>query len=235
MESIGDKEISLYILIDNSDTSINSDFQPNRLEAQKKTVETLFQDYISSNYRSVKFGIETMGEKNFGIQLMPTQSQEEINKYLESINIGGKLLLRKALHVSLTSIVKFHHPSIDSHNDYKILVFIGGRNDFTERDAEFFITKLQEYNIKIEIVVFGADVDNIDILSYMCRQIPNSKFLNVPNTDTILSDEVLSSNLREGRNPRDINPENYKHQNPQFKEALRKSQRKRGKRSKTNP
>lgn len=119
---------AVVILIDNSPGSIDSDFYPNRLEAQKVAIERL-TTYLFSICSYSQVSLITMSSDEFGIRTSFTSTSSKISSILrnihstssisqnaqnssnEKLKIYCPLLLEKSLKTALIAIEHFQYPS----------------------------------------------------------------------------------------------------------------------------
>jgi len=210
---------AITFLLDNSSNSIDGDFIPNRFEAQKTAVDRLVSYYFSSNSET-QIAIGTIGSKEFGIRLSFSSSYEKIIGIMQGISIGGSILVEKALRCAVISL-NHCHPSIKERN---VFLFIGSDHGLTMPIAESLIEAFKQNDVSLDIVVIGKYVSNISVLKKMCSRIPHSHFLEVPSSETVLSDNILQSDIRRGKNPSKMDVKDFAKNDPHLLEAIRRSQ-----------
>lgn len=187
---------AIAVLIDNTDISIDGDFYPNRLDAQKTTVDRLSQFYFSSNPKS-QIGIVTMGSKEFGLRTSLTSSHTTILKTLQNIKPGGSLYFLKALK---TIMIMLKYCNIDVE-EKRVLAFIGGDHGINDKEkANEIATTFTREDIPLDIVIIGKRVPNVPLIKNMCRQIPGSNCIEIRECDNLLSDKVFSSKICPAKN-----------------------------------
>lgn len=182
---------AIIFLIDNSDTSINGDFEPNRLDAQKLAVQRLANFHLRYSPQT-DIAIGSIGSEFFGIHMSLMNTETKINQAFEKIQPGGKALVCKGI---LCAILALKYAKSDVAQK-RIVLFVGSRNDLTPQDAKTIVTRANVDNILIDIVAFGTEVDNLHILENITRSTLNeSYYIRIRNNKHILSDSVLSSPL----------------------------------------
>lgn len=97
---------AVAILIDNSPASINGDFYPNRIEAQKIAIERL-STYLFSISSYSQVALITMSPDEFGIRSSFTTMSNKINSVLRNINASS--------HLSQDSIKKYPINSLEKN------------------------------------------------------------------------------------------------------------------------
>lgn len=210
---------AIAVLIDNTDTAIDGDFFPNRLDAQRTTVDRLSQFYYSSNKKS-QIGIVTMGSKEFGLRTSLTSNHTEILKTLQNIKPGGNLLFQKGLKI-ITMMLKYSSKDIE---EKRILAFIGGNHGIeTKEEADQIAAIYVREDIPLDIVLIGRRIPNVHLIKSICRAIPGSNCLEVRECETLLSDKVLSSKICPMKTLSPSELQDLFDSNPEFSDAYHQS------------
>lgn len=208
---------AIVILIDNSRTSIDGDFSPNRLEAQIQTVDRYAQYIFSLNPLS-QIAIGTIGGNELGIRASFTSTGPKISSVLQGITSGGSVHLDKGIRCAILAL---RHCSQDIH-EKRILVFLNDNHDITKESAERIFQKLKDEKIVIDFVIIGNHVSDISNLKLMssAKKSNGAVFLHVTHCPTILSDTVLASDIGPGKTMANINLNDIARNNPDLADAL---------------
>lgn len=190
MLASGKDDQAVVILIDNSETTINGDFFPDRLDAQKIAAERLSHFIFSQSPKS-QIAIGSLAKDSFGIIRSLTSNFYKIEDTIAKIERGGPAQL---VNVIRSSFLTLHY----RHDDIKIkriVVFICSEHDMT---TELISSKLAQAankeDVSIDIIAFGDDVNCTDILQEFTQKLHNPSFyVESTLSSTILSDVVLSS------------------------------------------
>ncbi|EAX90715.1 26S proteasome regulatory subunit rpn10-related protein [Trichomonas vaginalis G3] len=189
-----DEPEAIIFLIDNSDTSINGDFDPSRLDAQKLACERL-ASYNLKQSPQTEIAIGSIGSECFGIQQSLLNTTSKLHKTFDKIYPGGEALVTKGLLCAMLAL-KYASRFITSK---RIVLFLGSKNNLTNDDAKSIIEKANDENISIDIIAFGTEVDKLGVLEMITRYTYSESFyIRIRNSHNILSDSVLSSVLGPG-------------------------------------
>ena len=182
---------SIFIFIDNSETSINGDFGPNRFEAQKIAIERLSR-FLLQKSSSSQIGLGTLSSIYSGIHLSLTKDLPQIYKTLTNFKIGGTINLVRCIKCSFLALKKNNSP----FNKKRIICFIGAETDLTPNFSKEIIKIANNEDISIDFILFGNSLGNIDSLNNLILNL-NIKSLIIRITDTtlMLSDSVIASPL----------------------------------------
>jgi 26S proteasome regulatory subunit N10 len=188
---------AVVVLIDNTHSSIDGDFYPTRLEAQKQTVKR-FAQYLFSVQPSSEVAIGTLCSSEAGIRSSFTNSQCRISNSLLSVTPRcGILTLSIGIQCAILALRRCNRTI--SHR--RILAFVGSDHDINCAEiAQNLADQLLVEKVYIDIVVIGPDVPSVRYLKQLIPPKVAAKchFLHVPSSDTVLSDNVLASPIRPG-------------------------------------
>lgn len=190
---------AVAILIDNSATSIDGDFYPSRLQAQILTAIRYSQFLISENQYS-QIAIGTLSNTESGFRASFTNSHQKIENALNNITSSGCINFLKGIKCAVLAL---HHCRSHEALRKKILAFVGSYDDITKKNATYVSSLLSEECIGLDLVILGNNIPNIKIFEEIVNSIPKelqSNFLNVIRSNTVLSDDVLSSSIGPGQN-----------------------------------
>ena len=214
------KPTAVVLMIDNSSSSINGDFHPSRLEAQKLTIER-YAEYLTSQNTESQIAVGSLASTQFGIHLSFTSVMEgrRIIDVVSQISPGGDILLSRGLKVALLAL-KHCNPDI---KDRKMVIFIASRNDVDDKTAEEFSALSRQQNVTCEIVIVGNDVPNESCLAKLVPE--PKKLLVVHKCDTVLSDDFLSSAIGQTELLSKVHLSEYAKRDPRIQEDFSLSKR----------
>jgi 26S proteasome regulatory subunit N10 len=211
---------SVVILLDNSPWSINGDFHPNRLDAQKQTAERFAQYLFSVNPQS-RVAIGTLSETEFGIRASFSSNFVRICESLRTLNAStGVLNVSKGIRCA---ILAQRHSNSSESCIRRIMVFIGSENDVTTpRMTEDIAQLLLKENIFLDVIVIGREVRNGALLKTLIpdQMATRSVFLEVPFSATVLSDNVLASSIGPGQQMAKVQLPELAKNDPELARAL---------------
>jgi 26S proteasome regulatory subunit N10 len=188
---------AVAILLDNTTTSIDGDFFPTRLDAQKLTVERYSQYLFSVNSAS-QIALCTLSSSQYGVRASFTSLQTRVLDSLMLVTPSTGLL-RLSTGIKWAVLALRHCAAKVASK--RILAFVGGPHDIANSDGSAEIADLLAIEgIFLDVVVIGSFVAQRDLLR---RLIPSksahlSTFLEIVSSTTILSDNVLASAIGSG-------------------------------------
>ena len=145
------------VIVDNSPVTIDGDFFPNRLDAQKQTIEKLAENYAKVNPTS-QIGIITMSPPEMGIRSSLTPNPQNTISSLKTIQRGNK-----EINIELgikSAIMALKHP-FSPINSKRILLFIASKvQNIKPETCEWLNRLMDANNITIDILVLGNDNDD---------------------------------------------------------------------------
>ena len=187
---------AVIIFIDNSATSIDGDFIPNRLEAQKNTVEIFAQNMYTDNENS-QIALGTLSSTEFGIRTSFTSNFNRLRCVMSSITPGGSVLLEQGIKLAFLAI---KHCSIGQSAGLKMIFFMNylvllELNDTTIESINKNLAINRKVNVQFFII--GNDESNKTqkIVRKIFRKTKNTSFLIIEPGDQILSDVVMSKEM----------------------------------------
>lgn len=187
-EDISTRLTAAFMFIDNSNSSIDGDYNPTRISAQKETVESFCSFFYGKNRQSV-FGFGCLADSDFGIKVSFTQKKEVFPDNLRSIKTGGKILLDRAIRCG---ILAMNQRPKDIQN--QVLIFlIGSKHDLTNERAETIANTAYGKGISINIFVFGDEEIDEEPLKLLIEKMGVSSHYNrIPNGSYSLSSIILN-------------------------------------------
>jgi 26S proteasome regulatory subunit N10 len=184
---------AVVFLIDNSAASLDGDFYPNRLDAQKNTIHRLSDYFLSQNAQS-QIGLGTMGSTSFGISSCLTSDSHRFVQSLDRITRGGECRLDSAIRCAILSL-KMHDSSIVR---LRVISFISSQTPLPPAAILDLARIADREKVILDVVAFGDDV-NCDVLRNLVSKMPaGSNFVFCPPGGMILSDAVCDSVIGPG-------------------------------------
>lgn len=184
---------AIIMLLDNTATSINGDFSPTRLDAQKICVDRLVQ-YFLRNCDVSQIGIGTLGSDNYTIITSLTSRMDSILRSLQNISFtkNNYLRLTKGIGSALLAL-RTAAPQAKRH---RIIAFLAENHDMTLNNLEYMIGITNAGNAAIDIIMLGDGVNNVDILeNYISLIHQRSQLIRFEPGTNILADLVLASDI----------------------------------------
>lgn len=170
---------ALVILIDNSPNSIDGDFYPNRLEAQKIAIERL-STYLFSICSYSQVALLTMSADEFGIRSSFTMSSSKINNVLRNIYSSSNLLNSECQN----SLKKKLHESPDIFSDYPCSILL-------EKALKTALIMIDHFH-------YSNNIDNNDIsLTNSIPPIEKQILVFICSKHDIKSDQVIEDIKKE--------------------------------------
>ena len=210
---------AVIMMIDNSISSIDADFHPTRLQAQKQTVERYAEYLLSADPCSV-IAVGTLSSVEFGIHLSFTNEIPKMTSVISHISAGGDALLQKGLK---TALLALRHCSSDIPSR-KIVAFVSSKNDLDEAFLVQFAAAIEQVKIGCELVIIGPDVPNEAlVLRALSPEGPAGKWIRplvVHQCETVLSDRVLSSFIGPETRMSRVELSEYEKRDPKLAEAI---------------
>jgi 26S proteasome regulatory subunit N10 len=181
---------SVVFLIDNSSSSLNGDFYPNRLDAQKMAIERLMSHYSKYSPKT-QLGLGTLGGDHAGIVSSLTNDTIRFSRTLSRVTRDGPCNLEKGIRCAFLAL---HFPTSDIPGR-KILVFVSSPTGLTPESVESLAADAHEERVAVHIAAFGEDTD-IPILQELAGKCGyGSRCCHFPNGSMILSDAILGSEI----------------------------------------
>jgi 26S proteasome regulatory subunit N10 len=185
---------AIVFLIDNSATSLDGDFYPNRLEAQKQAVTRLSQWFLHQCKRT-QVGVGTMGGNACRIASCLTSDTTRFLTAIDRISRGGECLLDQAIRCAILSLKM-------RTNDIKIqriIALISSPTRLTnEGIADLSRLTATQDKIIIDIVAFGDDIEREQLQSFVSQMPAPSHFIWCPVGGPILGDAIFGSEIGPG-------------------------------------
>ena len=193
-----DSSQAIVFLVDNSATSIDGDFYPSRLEAQKIAINRIVRHFERSR-RKMQFALGALAMPNTGIVASLSDSRT-ILRFLDRLTPGeGLANIDKGIRCAMLSL---HQCDSDNTRPVKrIIVMIGSETtpEWSERVCDDLVEHLRRESVSLDVVAFGSDVSTV-ALQYIVAQAqssdpkgPQSHYVECPAGGSLLSDMILDS------------------------------------------
>lgn len=140
----------LLVVVDNSFSSQNQDYLPNRLLAQKAVIESLIGDTLRSHPEN-EVGIIELAQRFYQI-ITPTRDKNALDIYLSKVDLDYKM--------NTSVVLDYCFKALDNRNQQKkiILLFIGSVLSGPVDEEIKIINEMLEMDIIVKIVFFGEGV-----------------------------------------------------------------------------
>ncbi|KAM3514754.1 hypothetical protein MY11210_001595 [Beauveria gryllotalpidicola] len=193
---------AVMVVVDNSESSRNGDYQPTRFDSQVDAVNVLFQSITQGNPES-SVGLMSMGGK--GPEVLVTLTTEQ-GKILEGLHrtkkkIGGSSHLKTGIQVATLALKHRQNRS----QRQRIIVFICSPIEESDKELKILAKKMKKGNISIDFILFG-DLDDDDTKTKLenfnaeVKGSEGSHFVIIPPSSKLLSDQLVSSPILLGEN-----------------------------------
>ncbi|KAF4960467.1 hypothetical protein FSARC_10467 [Fusarium sarcochroum] len=193
---------AVMVVVDNSESSRNGDYQPTRFDSQVDAVNITFQTITQGNPES-SVGLMSMGGK--GPEVLVTLTTEQ-GKILEGLHrtkkkIGGSSHLKTGIQVATLALKHRQNRS----QRQRIIVFICSPVEESEKELTTLAKKMKKANISVDFVLFG-DLDDDTTKNKLQLFIDTVKtnegchLVVIPPSSKLLSDQLISTPILLGEN-----------------------------------
>ncbi|KAM0666588.1 hypothetical protein ACQRIT_005344 [Beauveria bassiana] len=193
---------AVMVVVDNSESSRNGDYQPTRFDSQVDAVNVLFQSITQGNPES-SVGLMSMGGK--GPEVLVTLTTEQ-GKILEGLHrtkkkIGGSSHLKTGIQVATLALKHRQNRS----QRQRIIVFICSPIEESDKELKLLAKRMKKGNISVDFILFG-DLDDDDTKTKLenfneeVKGSEGSHFVIIPPSSKLLSDQLVSSPILLGEN-----------------------------------
>ncbi|RBR15034.1 hypothetical protein FVER53590_01251 [Fusarium verticillioides] len=193
---------AVMVVVDNSESSRNGDYQPTRFESQVDAVNITFQTITQGNPES-SVGLMSMGGK--GPEVLVTLTTEQ-GKILEGLHrtkkkIGGSSHLKTGIQVATLALKHRQNRS----QRQRIIVFVCSPVEESEKELTTLAKKMKKANISVDFVLFG-DLDDDSTKNKLQLFIDTVKtnegchLVVIPPSSKLLSDQLISTPILLGEN-----------------------------------
>ncbi|KAG6041853.1 hypothetical protein E4U41_001013 [Claviceps citrina] len=186
---------AVMIVVDNSESSRNGDYQPTRFDSQVDAVSVVFQSITQGNPES-SVGLMSMGGK--GPEVLVTLTTEQ-GKILEGLHrtkkkISGTSHLKTGIEVATLALKHRQNRS----QRQRIIVFICSPIEEDEKQLTQLARRMKKGNISVDFILFG-DLDDDDtqkklqVFNDEVKGSEGSHLVVIPPSSKLLSDQLIST------------------------------------------
>ncbi|OAQ72788.1 von Willebrand factor, type A [Pochonia chlamydosporia 170] len=186
---------AVMVVVDNSESSRNGDYQPTRFDSQVDAVNVLFQSITQGNPES-SVGLMSMGGK--GPEVLVTLTTEQ-GKILEGLHrtkkkIGGSSHLKTGIQVATLALKHRQNRS----QRQRIIVFICSPIEENEKELTQLAKKMKKGNISVDFILFGnLDDDDtqkkLQAFNDAVKGSEGSHLVVIPPSSKLLSDQLVAT------------------------------------------
>ncbi|KAI1137025.1 26S proteasome non-ATPase regulatory subunit 4 [Hypoxylon sp. FL0543] len=186
---------AVMIIVDNSESSRNGDYQPSRFDAQADAINIIFESITQSNPES-SVGLMSMGGK--GPEVLSTLTTER-GKLLEGLHrirkkISGSAHL--ATGIQIASLALKHRQNKSQRQ--RIIAFVCSPVADDEKKLVSLAKKMKKGNIDIDFVIFGDLEDDdtqkkLEAFNNTVKTNENSHLVVIPPSGKLLSDQLITT------------------------------------------
>jgi len=186
---------STIICVDNSQFMRNGDFMPTRLQAQQDAVNLITHSKTRSNPES---NVALMTLADLSVLVTLTTDTGKILAKLHQVNPSGEMRFISGIKIAHLCL---KHRQGKNHKT-RIVAFVGSPLDTDEKEMVKLAKKLKKEKVNIDIVNFGEDEANTDVLNKFITTIngkegTGSHLVTIP-PGPHLSDALVSSPIVQG-------------------------------------
>jgi len=186
---------STVICVDNSQFMRNGDFLPTRLQAQQDAVNLIAHSKTRSNPES---NVALMTLSDLSVLVTLTTDTGKILAKLHQVNPSGDIRFVSGIKIAHLAL---KHRQGKNHKT-RIVAFVGSPIDTDEKEMVKLAKKLKKEKVNIDIVNFGEDEANTDLLNKFVTTIngkegTGSHLVTIP-PGPHLSDALVSSPIVQG-------------------------------------
>lgn len=186
---------AIVFLVDNSATSINGDFHPDRLEAQRIAVKRLANHFSRASQKS-QFALGTLAMPSTGI-VASLGSRDAITRAILDVEPAeGRANVDKGIRCAILAL----HQCEDEHQKRRVIVMIGSETTppWTQGMCDVLVHYIRRERVILNIVAFGYDVETnplrFIITELQANDVTQGYFLSCP-TNQLLSDVIIASEI----------------------------------------
>lgn len=187
------------LCIDNSEFSRNSDYQPNRLDAQKDAINILAGTKCQENPEN-SIGLMSLAEKVPRILVTPTDDLGKFLNTLYQVSAGGVVNILNGLQKAHLALKHRENKS----QRMRIIMFLGSPIHTENEEFQLVAKKLKKSNVAVDIISFGNYSNNCYKLKSFISNVNktnNSNLIEITDTNisnTILNDSRLTNGSSSG-------------------------------------
>jgi len=186
---------STIICVDNSQFMRNGDFHPTRLQAQQDAVNLITHSKTRSNPEN---NVALMTLSDLSVLVTLTTDTGKILAKLHQVNPAQDMKFVSGIKIAHLCL---KHRQGKNHKT-RIIAFVGSPIEADEKEVIKLAKKLKKEKVNIDVVSFGEDEDNTDILNKFISTIngkegTGSHLVTIP-PGPHLSDALVSSPIVQG-------------------------------------
>jgi len=186
---------STIICVDNSQFMRNGDFHPTRLQAQQDAVNLITHSKTRSNPEN---NVALMTLSDLSVLVTLTTDTGKILAKLHQVTPAQEMRFISGLKIAHLCL---KHRQGKNHKT-RIIAFVGSPIDSDEKEVVKLAKKLKKEKVNIDVVSFGEDEENTDILNKFITTIngkegTGSHLVTIP-PGPHLSDALVSSPIVQG-------------------------------------
>lgn len=193
---------AVMVVVDNSESSRNGDYQPTRFDSQVDAVGILFQTITQGNPES-SVGLMSMGGK--GPEVLVTLTTEQ-GKILEGLHrtkkkIGGSSHLKIGIQVATLALKHRQNRS----QRQRIIVFVCSPVEESEKELTTLAKKMKKANVAVDFILFG-DLDDdttqkkLQLFIDTVKTNEGCHLVVIPPSSKLLSDQLIATPILLGEN-----------------------------------
>ncbi|WYZ42949.1 hypothetical protein EsH8_VI_000648 [Colletotrichum jinshuiense] len=186
---------AVMVVVDNSESSRNGDYQPTRYDAQADAVNVIFQTITNGNPES-SVGLMSMGGKGPEVLVTLTTDQGKILDGLHRTKTKIKGTSHLATGIQVAGLALKHRQNKSQRQ--RIIVFICSPVEEEEKKLVQLAKKMKKGNVSVDFVLFG-DLDDDDTQKKLqafnesVKGGEGSHLVVIPPSSKLLSDQLISS------------------------------------------
>merc|ERR1712098_669588 len=186
---------STIICVDNSQFMRNGDFHPTRLQAQQDAVNLITHSKTRSNPEN---NVALMTLSDLAVLVSLTTDTGKILAKLHQVNHANEMKFISGIKIAHLCL---KHRQGKNHKT-RIIAFVGSPIEADEKEIVKLAKKLKKEKVNIDIVSFGEDEENTDVLNKFITTIngkegTGSHLVTIP-PGPHLSDALVSSPIVQG-------------------------------------
>ncbi|KAH0426295.1 26s proteasome regulatory subunit s5a [Colletotrichum kahawae] len=186
---------AVMVVVDNSESSRNGDYQPTRFDSQADAVNVIFQTITNGNPES-SVGLMSMGGKGPEVLVTLTTDQGKILDGLHRTKTKIKGSSHLATGIQVAGLALKHRQNKSQRQ--RIIVFVCSPIEEEEKKLVQLAKKMKKGNISVDFVLFG-DLDDDDTQKKLqafnesVKGGEGSHLVVIPPSSKLLSDQLISS------------------------------------------
>nr|XP_036583391.1 26s proteasome regulatory subunit s5a [Colletotrichum truncatum]KAF6792434.1 26s proteasome regulatory subunit s5a [Colletotrichum truncatum] len=186
---------AVMVVVDNSESSRNGDYQPTRFDAQADAVNVIFQTITNGNPES-SVGLMSMGGKGPEVLVTLTTDQGKILDGLHRTKTKIKGSSHLATGIQVAGLALKHRQNKSQRQ--RIIVFVCSPIEEEEKKLVQLAKKMKKGNVSVDFVLFG-DLDDDDTQKKLqafnesVKGGEGSHLVVIPPSSKLLSDQLISS------------------------------------------